>query len=334
MIVREVIASAAARAARLTPRAAAALAAVAALYLGVFPDVTSTATKLAVEPAAPAPTPEWRELEAAVARVRAGFRGRMHVYIEDLDSGLTIRWEDQSPVPAASLIKLPLAVALLEREMAGKVSLDDTLVLSPGDKVGGSGTLRRSRSGTRLTVRSLLEMMLQRSDNTATNMLTRLLGLEEINSSCRRQGLAETTMPRYIMDLQARDRDVENYTSAADMARTLKALYAARILDAPRCGQLLEVLKGQQVRDRLTRYLPAEIEVAHKTGLMNDVCHDAGILYGPKHDYVVAVLTEDFPSFTVAKRAIGQVGRLVWLHDRGSEFTKLRVVPAKTAARR
>jgi len=72
-------------------------------------------------------------------------------------------------------------------------------------------------------------------------------------------------MPRYIMDLEARDNRIENYTSAADMARLLRAVRAAHPRP-PSSTQLLEILKGQRVRDRLPRYLPSSVVIAHKTG--------------------------------------------------------------------
>jgi beta-lactamase class A len=142
------------------------------------------------------------------------------------------------------------------------------------------------------------------------------------------------------MDLQARDNRIENYTSAADMARLLKALYGRRILDEPSSVRLLEILKGQQVRDRLPRYLPRGVVVAHKTGLMKDACHDVGIIYGRNHDYVVAVLTTEFGSFTQAKQAIGQIGRAVYQYDGGEKLTMppapraKKAPPAKTRATR
>jgi beta-lactamase class A len=311
-------------------RLAALLAAGLALAGLAFPSSTSTADKPVTVASLPPPaTPRWGELQTFLAGVRGRFRGTLSYYIEDLQTGQAIVWNENQPLPAASVIKLPIAVTLFEQGLAGKVRLDDELVLKPTDKADGSGVLRRTRSGTRLTVENLVELMLQRSDNTATNMLTDLLGLEEINAACRRQGLATTCMPRYIMDLEARDNRIENYTSAADMARLLKALYGRRILDEPSSVRLLEILKGQQVRDRLPRYLPQGVVIAHKTGLMKDACHDVGILYGRNHDYVVAVLTSEFGSYTQAKQAIGQIGRAVYLYDAGEPITVAKVVRRK-----
>jgi beta-lactamase class A len=273
----------------------------------------------AVPPAAP---PQWGDLERTVGRIQTGFRGVISVYIEDLQTGRSIAYNESVPIPAASVIKVPVAVALYEQELQGKITLDTEVVLRASDKADGSGVLKRVRSGTRLTVANLLELMIQRSDNTATNLLTDLISLEEVNNSCRRQGLAVTCMPRAIMDLEARDlRSIENYTSAADMARLMKGLYFKKILDAASCDQILEIMKGQKVRDRLPRYLPPGVVVAHKTGLMNNICHDVGIIYGGNHDYVVAVLTADFPSFRYAKDAIGKVGRMVYQYDRGEPLT-------------
>jgi beta-lactamase class A len=291
------------------------------------PGVTNTAGKPVLLAAIPPPAPpQWNELDSFVTGVRGRFRGVISYYIEDLQTGRTIVWNENQPLPAGSVIKLPIAVSVFEQELAGKLQLDAEVVLKATDKADGSGVLKRSRSGTRLTITNLLELMLQRSDNTATNMLTDLLGLEQINGSCQRQGLTATCMPRYIMDLTARDNKIENYTSATDMGRLLKALYSRQILDPPTSAQLLDILKGQHVRDRLPRYLPPGVVIAHKTGLMKDACHDVGIIYGRNHDYVVAVLTSEFGSYTQAKQAIGQIGRAVYLYDAGQPITIAKVV--------
>ena len=312
------------------PRRALIIATAVAVACLSFPSTTSTAGKPVVLAAIPPPAPpQWSELGGFLAGVRGRFRGVISYYIEDLQTGRTIVWNENQPLPAGSVIKLPIAVSVFEQELAGKIQLDAEVELKPTDKADGSGVLKRARSGTKLTVGNLVELMLQRSDNTATNMLTDLLGLEEINDACRRQGLTSTCMPRYIMDLSARDNRIENYTSATDMGRLLKALYAGSILDPESSGQLLDILKGQHVRDRLPRYLPRGVVVAHKTGLMKDACHDVGILYGRNHDYVVAVLTSEFGSYTQAKQAIGQIGRAVYLYDAGEPITLAKVVRRK-----
>jgi beta-lactamase class A len=113
------------------------------------------------------------------------------------------------------------------------------------------------------------------------------------------------------------------------MGRLLRSLYTNQILDPPTSAQLLDILKGQHVRDRLPRYLPPGVVVAHKTGLMKDACHDVGILYGRNHDYVVAVLTTEFGSYVQAKQAIGQIGRAVYQYDAGEKITIAKVVRRK-----
>jgi len=188
-----------------------------------FPSGTSTADKPVLLASIPPPAPpQWGELDNFLAGVRGRFRGVISYYIEDLQTGRTIVWNENQPLPAGSIIKLPIAVSVFEQELAGKLLLDAEVVLKATDKADGSGVLKRTRSGTKLTVANLLELMLQRSDNTATNILTDMLGLEEINGSCQRQGLTATCMPRYIMDLTSRDNKIENYTSATDMGRLLK----------------------------------------------------------------------------------------------------------------
>jgi beta-lactamase class A len=139
-------------------------------------------------------------------------------------------------------------------------------------------------AGTTFSVERLIGLMIYDSDNTAANMLTGLLGLDYLNDSFRGFGLKNTALSRRIADYKMRDRGVENYTTASDMSMLMEKIYTP---PARQQGYIRALYKNNEI-DAYQRPYPqisaAEVTVAHKTGLENGVCHDAGIVFSRKGD--------------------------------------------------
>ncbi|WP_445157254.1 serine hydrolase [Halomonas sp. E14] len=126
--------------------------------------------------------PPWAvRLRTSLGLLEAGFGGELGVHVRPLDGGDAFGWRDEEFWYLASLVKVPVAVELLARVEAGEVSLDDRLVLRRHDYVDGAGPTNWAPVGTELTLRTLLEAMLIVSDNTASDMLIQLLGLDAVN---------------------------------------------------------------------------------------------------------------------------------------------------------
>ncbi|MDI5920062.1 class A beta-lactamase-related serine hydrolase [Halomonas sp. LR5S13] len=124
-------------------------------------------------------------LESRLAALEAGFPGELGVHIRELGSGRTRGWRDEEPWYLASLVKVPVAIELMARVEAGALSLDERLTLAESDYVDGAGPTNWAPPGARLSLETLLEAMLTVSDNTATDMLIRHLGLPAINTRAR-----------------------------------------------------------------------------------------------------------------------------------------------------
>lgn len=124
-------------------------------------------------------------LESRLAALEAGFPGELGVHVRELDGGRTLGWRDEEPWYLASLVKVPVAIELMARVEAGELSLDDRLTLDESDYVDGAGPTNWAPPGTRLSLAVLLEAMLTVSDNTATDMLIRHLGLAAVNARVR-----------------------------------------------------------------------------------------------------------------------------------------------------
>jgi len=214
--------------------------------------------------------------------------------------------------PAASLIKLPILAVALEAIKEEKKFLEEKIVISKKDITGGSGKLKAMSLPHTLSFRELLEFMITASDNTATNKVITLLGFDYINKGFKRLGLEGTSLVRRMMDFSKRNKGVENYTSAYDIAYLLEQIYHKKLVDEELSALALSFLEKQKVGDRLPRYLPKEVVVAHKTGLERGVVHDAGIIFTPKGDYILCVLLKKVKSYKKAKKLIAEVSLLAY----------------------
>jgi beta-lactamase class A len=220
--------------------------------------------------------------------------GKVGIVAKEHATGEEIRWAAGERFPAASLIKIPVLIEAFRQEQEGTLSLDETLPIRLEDRVGGFGVLKEMPSLTALSLRDLLVLMTVISDNTAANLCISRVGMAAVNATCRSLGFGGTILQRRMMDTEARERGLDNFTTPADMAALLEMLAGNRILTPGRCGLAIEIMKRQQVNDRLPLLLPAGTPVAHKTGELGGVRHDVGIVYAPAGPLVVAVLTSGF----------------------------------------
>jgi beta-lactamase class A len=266
-----------------------------------------------VAPQEPGPAPaKWAQLEKDVAASLRDFQGVLGYVIKDLESGRILTRLPDRRFPSASMVKVPIMAACYQAAEDGRISLHDTLKLKRSDKVRGSGVLRGAATGTPVTVEKLLELMITDSDNTAANMLINLLGFEYLGNTFHGFGLDATNLSRRMMDFQSRARGVENYTTPREMALILEKIYRRTCVSPQVSDQCLDLLKRQKVNNRIPRYLPRRVVVAHKTGLEHKVCHDAGIVYTAKGDVLISVLTEGDTGAVIAERMIGRIAKCVY----------------------
>lgn len=255
---------------------------------------------------------KWAELEKDILRSLRDFQGTLGFVIKDLQTGRTMARNQDRSFPSASMVKVPIMASCLKAVEEDRISLEEVLTLKRTDKVRGSGILRAAPAGTPVTIEKLLELMITDSDNTAANMLIDLLGFDYIGSTFREFGLVRTNLSRKMMDFQSRARGIENYTTPREMADILEKMYRKSCVSPPASDKCIAVLKEQKVNDRIPRYLPRKTPVAHKTGLENKVCHDAGIIFTGRGDVLVCVLTEGDTGAVIAKRMIARIALRVY----------------------
>jgi beta-lactamase class A len=220
------------------------------------------------------------ELERAAAE--SGIR--VGVSVMGLDGefeGSEVGVNEDEVFQSASLIKILILAELLRQVDEGVVSLDERL---PGGSVG-----------------RLAGRMISVSDNAAANALIDRLGFESINSLARELGLEQTVLGRRMLDFEARARGKDNYTSASDMVELLSAIQGGELLSPASREFALSALESQQFDSKIPAALPPGTRVLHKTGELEGIEHDAGIVYVSQGDaFATAILTEGDPASSVA----------------------------------
>ncbi|WP_234734901.1 serine hydrolase [Tellurirhabdus bombi] len=208
-------------------------------------------------------------------------------------------------IPAASVIKLPIMVEAMEWVKNGRLALDSLHLLLESEKVGGSGILHTYPPNSRVTYRELVTLMMTHSDNMATNILIRKLGMDQINQRIRAMGLSQSQLNRVMIDTAAVKRGIENYVTTREMNTILTKIYKKKLVTPSLCEQMIDILKQNKDTKAIASLLPATTAIAHKTGTLTYVRGDVGIVYARK-PFVLSV----FVRGTTTEEANLIIGRL------------------------
>jgi len=250
---------------------------------------------------------QFEQLKESVENFVSNYSGTVAIYIKDLSSGQEIMINENKKIPAASLIKIPIMAATYYLNESGKISFEEELVYKRKHRCGGSGKIKYLPYNTKFKLKDLIELMITDSDNIATNIITEKVGLLTLNNVFNEVlNLNSTEMNRFIMDLKSRNKGIENYTTAKDMGMMLESIYRKKLISENASSEMLKILMKQKISDRIPKYLLKEVVVAHKTGLMRDSCHDAGIVFTNKGDFVIVVLTQELNT-SIAKNVIAEI---------------------------
>jgi len=251
----------------------------------------------------------WKNLEATVQRAAAGFDGVLAVTIQDLTDGRTVRIRGDEVMPTASMIKIAVLVELYrQRRMAELYTLDTA------DLVSGSAIMSRYTHGvTRLTLRDVATAMIGESDNGATNILIDKLGMDRINAMLAGQGYSKTRLERKMIDLEAALAGKENIASTDETVAMLAAAHQGKLFSADLTADFFRVLATPK-RSRLMSRLPAGARGATKTGTLDAVVTEAGVLYPPGRPFAIAVMTTYVHDVPGAEQLIGEISLAAWNH--------------------
>jgi beta-lactamase class A len=181
-------------------------------------------------------------------------------------------------LPAASVIKVPLVMALYADAAEGRLDLGERV--AAGARADGTGVLRHLADLAELTLRDLAMLTIIVSDNTATNRLIERIGTDRVNARLAEWGCARTRLRRKMYDFEAAAKGSENVMTARETASLFRRLLRGECRDRATSDAVLGILERCQDKTMLRRYLPPATRVAHKTGTLDASRNDAGIVYG------------------------------------------------------
>jgi len=214
------------------------------------------------------------------------------IVVKDLRTGEQFRLNDKELFPTASSIKVFILAEVYRQAAEGKFSLSDIRPLTPAHRVGGSGVL--SLLGERsvsMSIRDYCVLMIQQSDNTATNLLIELVGMKNVNAFAAKIGCASTLLQRVMMDVAAAKAGRENISSPVDLALMFERLHNGEIVSAEASKDMLKIL-GIEKDGALKSGLPVGIQIANKGGEIEGIRCDAGIVALEGSPYAVCVMTK------------------------------------------
>lgn len=263
--------------------------------------------------------------ERVVARVNEVPGAAVGVVFMEVGGGAAIFLNPDSVFHAASTMKVPVMIEYFRGIDAGRIRRNQELLLgtefrsivdgSPYslDASVDSDSSVFARVGQRVPLRWLVERMIVRSSNLATNTLIDVLGPGKVDATARSLGASRTKVLRGVEDGKAFQQGLNNQTSARDLAALLTAIESGKAASKRSCREMIDILAAQEFNDEIPAGLPPGTRVAHKTGWITGVNHDAALVYPPgRKPYVLVVLTKGIPERPVAQRLIADISRLVW----------------------
>jgi len=271
-------------------------------------------------------------------RRAAGVIGKIGIGFKNFKTGEEYYVNGDERFPAASAFKVPVLIELFDQAAKGKLSLDDMHVFTREDLSPGSGVLANLTPGLSMCLKDYAMLMMTVSDNSATDIIHRKLGKENITACIARMGLKNTRSDLTCKELlfqpvgMSLDMDIEealrlfeeqnfvkdykwisdmsvpnDISSPRDMMTMFSLLYNGEIVNAEACKQMLDIMEKIDSTKRLTRYLPRRgpeaVRAMHKTGTIEYIACDCGIIVTPHQTYGLTIMYNGFTGDRDDKRA-------------------------------
>jgi beta-lactamase class A len=270
-----------------------------------------------------------RAIDSLTARIESRIAmvpgARVGVVLHDLKNRFHVEIAADSSFHAASTMKVPVMIELFRRADAGAIALDQGVLLVNqfGSIVDGSpyaldagddsDSTLYAKVGTRVSMRELLERMIERSSNLATNTLIAIVGASNTNATAHALGASRIQVRRGVEDGKAFQAGLNNTTTASDLAALMLAIERGRAASPSSCAEMRDILLRQEFSQEIPAGLPPGTPVAHKTGWITGTRHDAAIVYPPGGTpYVLVVLTSGIAQDDVARTLIADISRMSW----------------------
>ncbi len=257
-------------------------------------------------------------LEEIVRDAIAGFNGKVWIYAKNIDTGKEFSLRGDERVRTASTIKLPIMAEAFRQVSEGKLKWDDILTVSKETKVSGAGILPEFTDGSRIDLRTAVHLMIVLSDNTATNLVLDKVTADSVNDYMDKLGLPATRSMRKVLGggdsraLQIPENRLFGLGSSTprEMVRILEMLEKGELVSKQASDEMLAILRRQQYKDGIGRNQVDTTPVASKSGSLDRLRSDIGIVYTRRGRIAMAITVDDMPVVQYITDNPGQL--MIW----------------------
>ncbi|MDE3253427.1 MAG: serine hydrolase [Bacteroidota bacterium] len=244
---------------------------------------------------------------------------------EDLQTHQQLLWHADSEFHAASTMKTPVMIEVYKQVAAGKLSLQEPVLvtnqfksivdgsdyqLNPGDD---SQEKLYSQLGSRIPLKELVYQMIIHSSNLATNIIMEMVDGKKVMQTMRELGAEKINVLRGVEDQKAFDAHLNNTTTAYDLMLIYSRMAEGRIVNKNACAEMIKILEDQTDNVVIPALLPSNVKVAHKTGFITGVHHDSGIVFLPDgRKYVLVLLSKNLADDGAATAAMAKVSEMLY----------------------
>ncbi len=212
---------------------------------------------------------------------------------------------------SASTIKVPIMLAVLAEVQKEKINLDDKILVKIEDVIDDTKVFENQEGYYSLY--ELINWMIIESDNTATNVIIKTFGIEKINNYILNVlNVKSTSLQRYMLDEKAIKNGLNNYTSQEDMLNIFTKLFNKDILNKELCDIAINILYNQRCQDQVMRYIYEPIKYAHKTGALDYLNHDVGIMNIKNKLFYIGISIYNSKNKNGNKKLTGILGRMIY----------------------
>ena len=265
-------------------------------------------------------------LKTSIENQISKIEGDVAVAFFDLsDSSNQVLINTDEQFHAASTMKVPVMIELYKQQSEGKLNLNDSILLKNEFKsiVDGSSykmdigvdsdDVIYSKIGTQQKMYDLMYSMIILSSNLATNVLIEVVDAKKTTATMRTLGADKIEVLRGVEDIKAFRKGLSNSTTANDLLMIMKAIATGKAGTKEDSDKMIDILKDQKWNDMIPKYLPKGVEVAHKTGSITGVHHDAAIVFHPNgKKYVLVLLSKNLKDFDKGTDQLAQISKSVY----------------------
>jgi beta-lactamase class A len=254
-------------------------------------------------------------------------KGTFAVAYKDLSSGEELLINEKISFHAASTMKTPVLIEAYKQAAAGKFQIQDSILVKNEfksivdrslyslDAKDDSEVDLYTKENKKVKIYDLLYLMIIKSSNLATNLIIDLVGAKNANNTMQEMGASDIQVLRGVEDTKAYRKGLNNTTTAYDQMLIFSEMANGKIVSQESSDAMINILLDQKFNDKIPAKLPKDVKVAHKTGWITGVNHDAGIVFLPDgRKYVLVLLSKDLENDQAAVESMAKISKLIYTY--------------------